>query len=165
MRDAETLSRQMAENFVLQMRQIGVTVVPEYRDFARWNEMVDNRQTQLFDAGWLADYPDEQDYLQLFYGKNAPAMGPNSAAYVNPEFDKLYEQASIMQDTPQRRELYRQMEKIVMDDCPWLMIFYPTGYSLYYDWLKGVKTMDYGYGFRQFLTLDENLRNQRLLGK
>jgi oligopeptide transport system substrate-binding protein len=162
MRDAETLSRQMAENFSLQMGQIGLTIEPEFRDFARWNEMVDNRQTQLFDGGWVADYPDEQDFLQLFYGKNAPAMGPNSSAYVNPRFDQLYEQAVVMQDSPRRRELYRQMERIVMEDCPWLMIFYPKAFTLHYDWLQGSKPMDYGYGFRQFFTLDEALRLKRL---
>lgn len=164
MRGADTLNRQMAEYFSQQMRQIGVNVEPEYRDFARWSEMLDNRQTQLFDSGWVADYPDEQDFLQLFYGKNAPAMGVNSAAYVNPIFDKLYDQASVMQDSPQRRALYKQMERIVMEDCPWLNIEYSQGYTLYYDWLHGLKAMDYGYGFRQFLTLDENERLKRLKG-
>ncbi len=162
MRDADTLSRQMAENFSSNMRQIGVEVEPEFRDFARWLEMTDNRQDQLFDAGWEADYPDEQDFLQLFYGKNAPPLGVNSAAYVNPEFDKLYDQAAVMQDTPQRRRLYMQMEKIVMEDCPWLITDYPIAYGLRYNWVSNSAGMDYGYGFTQHLRLDENLRQQRL---
>ncbi|MGA2442390.1 MAG: ABC transporter substrate-binding protein [Tepidisphaeraceae bacterium] len=162
MRDADTLSRQMAENFVLQMGQIGVRVEPEFRDFARWLEMTDNRQTQLFDGGWLADYPDEQDFLQLFYGKNAPAMGVNSTAFVNREFDKLYERAAVMRDSPERRQLYMRMEKIVMDECPWLIVAYPKSYALHYDWVSGGHAMDYGYGFFQHWDLDEKLREKRL---
>jgi ABC-type transport system substrate-binding protein len=163
MRGADTLSRQMADNFRISMKQIGVDVEPEYRDFARWLEMTDNRQAQMFDGGWVADYPDEQDFLQLFYGKNAPAMGVNSTAYVNPAFDKLYEQAAVMQDSPERRRLYIEMQKIVMEDCPWLIVAYPKAYGLHYDWVSGGQSMDYGYAFLQHIRLDERLRHQRLV--
>jgi ABC-type transport system substrate-binding protein len=165
MRDADTLSRQMADNIRINMRQIGVDVIPEFRDFARWLEMTDNRQAQIFDAGWVADYPDEQDFLQLFYGKNAPAMGVNSTAYVNPAFDKLYDQAAVMQDTPERRKLYIEMQKIVMEDCPWLTIAYPKAYGLHYDWVSGGATMDYGYAFLQHIRLDKQLRDKRLVAR
>jgi oligopeptide transport system substrate-binding protein len=164
MRDADTESRQMAEYYTSQMQRIGVTLVPEYRDFARWEEMTDNRQTQLFDSGWEADYPDELNFLQLFYGENAPAGGVNSTAYVNPKFDELYRRARVMPDSPERRKLYRQMEDIVMEDCTWLSVMYPIAFVLHYDWVKGTSPMDYGYGYRQFITLDETLRSKQLLG-
>jgi ABC-type transport system substrate-binding protein len=162
MQDSDTTSRQMAEDFVLRMKQIGLTIEPEYRDFARYLEMVDNRQTQLFEAGWLADYPDEQDFLQLFYGKNAPAMGLNSAAYMNPEFDALYEKAAVMRDSPERRGLYLRMEHFVMEDCPWLLVEYPKLFALHYDWVSGGYHMAYGYGLLQHLKLDEQFRRKRL---
>jgi ABC-type transport system substrate-binding protein len=162
MRDADTLARQMAENFVGQMKQIGLTVTPEFRDWARWQQRVDNRQTQLFDSGWVADYPDEQNFLQLFYGKFAPAGGVNSTAYVNPAFDTLYEKAVVMPDTPERRKLYRQMEDIAMEDCSWLVQMYPVIYRLSYDWIGNRHDMDYGYGTRAQWTLDSALRTKKL---
>ena len=58
--------------------------------------------------------------------------------------------------------MYRQMEKIVEEDCPWATLFYPVAYSLHYDWLKNTSDMDYGYGMRQYLSLDFKLRQQRL---
>ncbi len=164
MRDSDTLSRQMAEYFAAQMRPIGVTLVPEYHDWARWQEMVDNRQTQVFDAGWEADYPDEQNFYQLFYSKNAPNGGVNQTVYDNPAFDALYEKASVLPDTPERRKLYMQMEQIVMDDCTWLLEYYPVLYRLHYDWVKGYKEMNYGYGDRQYAALDGALRQKRLGG-
>jgi ABC-type transport system substrate-binding protein len=162
MRDSDTLERQVAENFVLSMKQIGVNVEPEFRDFARWLEMTDNREMQIFDSGWLADYPDEQDFLQLFYSKNAPAGGVNTCSYTNPAFDKLYDQAAVMQDSPERRKLYVEMQKIVMDDCPWLCTEYPKIYGLSYNWVSGGFYMAYGYGLHQHLKLDEALRDKRL---
>jgi len=162
MRDSDTLERQVAENFVLSMKQIGVHVEPEFRDFARWLEMTDNREMQIFDSGWLADYPDEQDFLQLFYSKNAPAGGVNTCSYTNPAFDKLYDQAAVMQDSPERRKLYVEMQKIVMDDCPWLCTEYPKIYGLSYNWVSGGFYMAYGYGLHQHLKLDEALRDKRL---
>jgi oligopeptide transport system substrate-binding protein len=160
MRDADTLSRQMAEFFTIQMRQIGVDLQPEFRDFARWQEMVDNRQTQIFDAGWIGDYPDEQDFFQLYYSKNIPNGGLNSCCYNNPKFDALYEKATIMQDSPQRRELYLQMARILDEDCPSIWVYYPVVYSLRYQWVGNTGWMDYGYGYRQYNTLDEKMRAQ-----
>ena len=165
MRDADTTSRQMAEYFRSQMLQIGVDLQPEFRDFARWQEMVDNRQTQIFDAGWEADYPDEQTFLQLFYGPNGDAGGLNSSVYNDPEFNSLYEKASVMPDSSERRKLYLRMEQIVMDDCPWLLETYFVRYQLLYDWVQGYHPMNYGYGFRQYLSLDEGLRVKRQMGK
>jgi hypothetical protein len=56
------------------------------------------------------------------------------------------------------------MNRMVMEDCPWLMEFYPRTFSLYYDWLGNVHHMDYGYGMIQYETLDSALRAKRLAG-
>jgi ABC-type transport system substrate-binding protein len=161
-RDADTLSRQMAAFYTDLMAQIGVTLVPEFRDFARWQQMVDGRQFQIFDGGWQSDYPDEQDFLQLFYGPSAAPGGLNAIGYTNPEFDKLYDQTIVMQDTPQRRALYLKMQLILEDDCPWLITEYPLIYSLSYDWVKNRFAMDYGHGYTEYVVLDKDLRAKRL---
>jgi oligopeptide transport system substrate-binding protein len=161
-RGADTIDRQMADFYVELMSQIGLTLVPEFRDFARWQEMVDNHEAQLFDGGWDADYPDEQDFLQLFYGKNAGPNGLNNVAYVNPVFDAMYERAAVMQDTPERRKLYLQMQQMVEDDCPWLIIDYGVTFDLSYDWIKNRSIMDYGHGFMQYYTLNSELRAKSL---
>jgi oligopeptide transport system substrate-binding protein len=147
---------------VHQLQQLGLDIEVEYRDWARAQYMIDQGQTQMYELAWQADYPDEQDFFQLFYGKNAVPDGINSCWYVNPDFDRLYDKAAVLQDTPERRSLYRQMSQIVMDDCPWVMEYYPIAYTLAYDWLGNRHHMDYGYGDIQFVTLDTALRTQRL---
>lgn len=160
--DTDTEARQQADYFISEMAQIGLTITPEYLTWARFQERVDGGQCQLFSLGWVADYPDEQTFLQLFYGKNATPGGINSSGYVSDRFDKLYEQAMVMNPSSERDRLYREMEQIVMEDCPWITEFYPVAFSLSYNWLGNFGDMDYGYGMRQHLTLDESKRTKAL---
>ena len=160
---ADATTRQMTEYFVSEMQQVlGLTLKTEYVTYARYQELLDGRQTQVFSAGWAADYPDEQTYLALFYSKFAPVGGVNSAAYVNPAYDQLYDKAAVMNESPQRLELYRRMIDIVNVDCPWILDYCPLRYDLQYDWLTDHVWMDYGGGYRQFLELDIAKRQKRL---
>jgi ABC-type transport system substrate-binding protein len=142
----ETQARQYAEFFVSQMAQIGLKVKFELRTWARFQEMIDDKQAQIFSLGWVADYPDEQTFLQLFYSKNAGQGGVNSSNYSNPEFDKLYEEAVVMEPSPKRAELYRKMQDVVTEECPWVYEYYPLAYTLSYNWLKNYFPMEYGNG-------------------
>lgn len=157
----DTTARQQGEFIKRQMAQIGLNIEVDFTTWARFQEMIDNKQAQFYGLGWVADYPDEQTFLQLFWSKNA-APGPNSANYSNPAFDALYETARVMQPGPERNELYRRMQQIVMEDTPWLMTFYPVQYMLYYDWVSNLNTTEYAHGNRKFYRLDEGLRQARL---
>jgi oligopeptide transport system substrate-binding protein len=154
MQDSDTESRQYADFFVAEMREIGLELKPEYTTWARYQEKVDNRQTQVFASGWVADYPDEQSFLQMFCGDFAPALGVDYTAYRNPKFDELYRKAAVMERSKERDELYAKMIEIVDEDCTWIVDFTPVNYTIQYDWLSPYWFMDYGGGYRQFLTLD-----------
>lgn len=164
MGDTSATAHDEGEFIRLQMEKIGIEIDVQYRDWARFQSMVDQRQAQIFSLGWVADYPDAQDFFQLFYGKNADPGDVNSTGYINPAFDKIYEKAAVMNKSPQRMELYKQMNRIVMNDCPWVMEFYPIDFDLHYDWLGNIRPMDYGYGMIQYQTLDSALRQKRLSG-
>jgi oligopeptide transport system substrate-binding protein len=87
-----------------------------YPSFGNFNKAIKNRQTPFFFLGWTLDYPDAENTLQLFYGPNQ-TPGSNNFNYQNPEFDRLYEQSSVMQPSAERTALYRQMNQMVIDDC------------------------------------------------
>ena len=70
----------------------------------------------LINSSWTMDYPDAENLMQLYYGPNA-APGSNSASYNNPDYNRLYETAAIMTESPQRTALYREMNQILMSDC------------------------------------------------
>jgi oligopeptide transport system substrate-binding protein len=70
----------------------------------------------LINSSWTMDYPDAENLMQLYYGPNA-APGSNSSNYNNPDYDRLYETAAAMEESPERTQIYRQMNQMLMDDC------------------------------------------------
>ncbi len=155
-RGTDTTHRQMAEFYADQMAQIGVTLGPEYRDFARWQEMVDARQAQLFDGGWYSDYPDEQDFSPAVLRPERAQRRPEQRRLQEPRLRQAVRQARRPCPTRrERRAMYLRLEQMVEDDCPWLIIDYPLAYGLSYDWVGNRFPMDYGHGFTQHVTLDK----------
>ncbi len=160
--DTTTATTQEGDFFVTQMRQIGLNVVTDYKPYNVFLSMVDRKQAQIFLTGWVADYPDEQDFWQLFYGKNIGPGGLDSGNYANPEFDRLYEQTSAMSPSPARDALYRKMQDIILEDCPWMFQYYNETYELYHDWQNKPWLSDYGYGMKKYMTLDTEARTKWL---
>lgn len=87
-----------------------------YPTFGEFNQATRESEVLLIFNGWNMDYPDAQNTMQLYYGPNH-APGANTANYRNPEYDRLYEQAAIMQQGPERTALYRRMNQMIIDDC------------------------------------------------
>jgi ABC-type transport system substrate-binding protein len=84
-----------------------------YGDYAR---AYLNREVMLTTTGWTMDYPDAENTMQLFFGPNA-APGTNTANYNNEEFNRLYRASATMQASPMRTAMYRNMNRMVVDDC------------------------------------------------
>ena len=145
--------RQAAELFANFMERIGVVVKPSYNNWPTFLEKMERRQAQLFSLGWVADYPDAENFLQLFYGPNS-SPGPNHANYSNPEFDKLYERVREMQDSPARTALYVKMSDLVVEDCPWIFTSNPLSYGLHHDWVEDYKYHDFPYGMVKYYKVD-----------
>ena len=117
---ASVLQNQYFEQFRGFMSQIGYPpekiVVKQYATFGDISKAWKQSRLPLVSKGWLLDYPDAENTLQLFYGPNA-SPGSNDANYRNPEYDALFERAAVMQPGDERTALYRQMNQMVIDDC------------------------------------------------
>ena len=83
-----------------------------------------NGKSVLFRASWVADYPDAQNYLSLFYSKNFAPNGPNYTHFKNDKFDNLYELAFVETNDSIRTELYKKMDQIIMTQAPVVVLFY-----------------------------------------
>ena len=117
---ASVTERQMFEQFRSFMVDIGypqekirALTFATYGDYAR---AYLNREVMLTTTGWTMDYPDAENTVRLFFGPNS-SPGSNSANYNNEEFDRLYRDSSAMQPSPIRTAMYRNMNRIVIDDC------------------------------------------------
>lgn len=101
-------------------------------DFMTWNAFVNavsEGRVQLFRIGWVGDYPDAQNFLQLFYSRNV-SPGVNRSAYVSEEFDREYEAALDAADDAERNRRWARCQEIVREDCPWIFMNYNRSYSL-----------------------------------
>ena len=154
---ADSTSRQMNEFLERSLSAIGVSLKVNSYSWPEFNAAIKNRKGQMWGYAWGGDYPDAENFLQLFYSKNS-SPGPNDSNYSNPEFDKLYEKSLTLQDTPERTALYRQMAKIVIEDCPWIFGSYRLAYVLVQPWLKNVKVHDFDHGRIKYYRVDASLK-------
>jgi oligopeptide transport system substrate-binding protein len=136
---------------------VGLDVEADPMDWPTYQEKTKTKSAQMFMSGWVADYPDGENFLQVFYGKNA-SPGPNTFNYANPEFDRLFEQVAVMSETPQRDELYRKAERMVIEDCPGIFIVHGVAYVLRHDWATNYKPGIFNYGTSKFRNVDTEKR-------
>lgn len=87
-------------------------------------EMKAQAKLNFFRASWIADYPDAENYLSLFYSQNHTPRGPNYTRFTNKEFDYLYEKARNEVNDSLRRRMYRQMDSLVMAHSPVVPLYY-----------------------------------------
>jgi peptide/nickel transport system substrate-binding protein len=120
-----------------QLEEIGMRVNVETVQRATLLEEIAKSRALFFRGSWIADYPDAENYLGVFYGKN-PAP-PNYTRYKNPAFDKLYEQALQETNDSLRYGLYRKMDQMVMDDAPVIPLWYDMAIHLVQTNVKGFK--------------------------
>ena len=149
----DTLQRQFGQFLQRNFKDAGLDLEVEYMDWPTFLGKVHTKSVQMFSLGWIADYPDVETFLQLFYTKNI-SPGANNFNYSNPEFDKLYEQVAVMADSPERTELYRKMELVILEDCPAVFINHPVGYVLHHDWLYNYKPHAFQYGLSKYYRVD-----------
>lgn len=83
-----------------------------------------NGQLDFFRASWIADYPDAENYLSLYYSKNFAPNGPNYTHFKNEVFDRMYEAAYLETDPDLRAQLYTKMDALIMDSAPIVPLFY-----------------------------------------
>lgn len=78
----------------------------------------------VFRSSWIADYPDAENYLSLFYAPNVTPVGSNYTYFKNNSFDSLYEQALAQPDSKARRALYIKMDSILINEAPVVSLYY-----------------------------------------
>ncbi|MEH1006981.1 ABC transporter substrate-binding protein [Winogradskyella sp. ECml5-4] len=83
-----------------------------------------NGQVDFFRASWIADYPDAENYLSLYYSKNFAPNGPNYTHFKNSKFDQMYEAAYLETNPDLRAKLYTKMDSLIMNSAPIVPLFY-----------------------------------------
>lgn len=107
--------------FLEMWKQIGLNISIRQTDFATFLADQDAGRLQAFNAGWIMDYPDPEDILDVKFHSGSPL---NDVGYKNPEVDKLLDAARIEANAGRRLDIYRQVEKKIVDDAAWLPLYF-----------------------------------------
>jgi oligopeptide transport system substrate-binding protein len=133
---------QIAESIQNMLKEIGIDIKLNIIQFAQHLDNIDAGRANFWRIGWIADYPDPENFLNLYYGKNVPDnpedISPiNSTRYRNPEYDALFERAIATTDRNERYKLYVQAEQLAVSDAPMMYIYYDEDYRLLQPYVRG----------------------------
>jgi len=129
--------QRIVEAIQADLKKVGINVEPMQMDWAQYLEKVDRGETQLFRLGWIADYPDADNFLWVLF--NSKNWGPpgNGAYYKNAKVDELTDRAKTMVQSAARNSLYKQAESIILEDAPWAPIYFYTSWAIKQPYVEG----------------------------
>jgi peptide/nickel transport system substrate-binding protein len=107
-----------------QLNEIGFKIKIDLNPAINHGELVARSKLNFFRKSWMADYPDGENYLALFYSKNFTPHGPNYTRFKNIEYDKLYEKSQLEINDSTRYHYYQQMDKIIIEEAPIVPLYY-----------------------------------------
>lgn len=108
---------------ILQMweRNLGITAEFQQTEFATFLKDLHKGRFQMFDIGWIADYPDPENFLDILFHSES---SNNHTHYSNSEVDDLLMRARVETDTLARYALYNEAEQMILDDAPWVPLWF-----------------------------------------
>jgi ABC-type transport system substrate-binding protein len=126
---------------IKQFAKLGVQLEIRATDNNQFQDKVRKGKHQIYWSGWLADYPDAENFLFLLYGPNAKSKsdGENTSNYVNPEFDQLYAKLKLLEDGPEKQTVIDDMVRIAQLDSPWAWGYFPFASGAYQSWVDNGK--------------------------
>lgn len=114
----------LCEFIQFELNRIGISLKINVATGASFRNMVANSNLPFFRGSWIADYADGENYLALFYSDNFSPEGPNTTHFRSEQYDRLYRQARVTTDDSARTMLYREMERIILDEAPVVLLYY-----------------------------------------
>ena len=148
---------------VKQFAKLGVQLEVRATDYNQFQEKMNKGTYQIFTWGWLADYPDAENFLFLLYGPNARAKfgGENASNYSNPEYDRLYRTLQALDDGPEKQEIIDKMVTLLRTDAPWAWGYFPYVALAFQPWVFNGKPGLMIRDMAKYYRVDPTLRVQK----
>ncbi|MBL8333048.1 MAG: ABC transporter substrate-binding protein [Rubrivivax sp.] len=126
---------------VRQFAKIDIQLEIRATDNNQFQDKVRKGKYQIFWLGWLADYPDAENFLFLLHGPSGKTKhdGENTANYESKRFDALFEQARVMPDGPEKQALIDQAVRVVQEDAPWSFGYFPYSSGAAQRWVHNYR--------------------------
>jgi ABC-type transport system substrate-binding protein len=146
--------------YVNAWRKLGIDVRLEATNYNQFQEKVRNGAYQIFPWGWVADYPDPENFYFLLWSEMARTrnQGPNTANFSDLGFDERFLAMKSRENDAERLRLIQEMRAILEEERPWIELFHPEDYALFHGWLRGVKPAGISNPTSKYRDLDPALR-------
>jgi oligopeptide transport system substrate-binding protein len=132
-------NQRIAEVLQAQLKDVGIALELRRLDWAAHIKLVDDGSAGFFRQGWIADYPDPENFLTvLYHSRNVGAAG-NSSRYRNPTLDRLFDEADTMPSGPARNKRYAEAEQILLDEAVWIPLYHYTSRALIKPYVRGLE--------------------------
>jgi len=163
-RPATPEAKPMLDWTAKQFAKLGVQLEVRATDYNQFQDKVRRGKHQIFTWGWLADYPDAENFLFLLYGPNAKSVhdGENAANYASEAYDRLYSQLRFMDDGPAKQAVIDEMVRILQEDAPWSWGYFPYASGAYHRWVHNGKPSIMVRDQAQYYRLDTADRSRSL---
>lgn len=163
MPNISTSSRQFGEFLKDRWGQIGIRIKLQANTWPQFDKKTKTKKATMFDMAWMADYPDAENFLQLFYSKNI-SPGPNSFNFVNREYDELFEQFLTLPPGGKRNLISKKLINLINDEVPAIFLVHRIFRLPYHGWLKNYNEFPIIYDFLKYLRVDEK-EKEKLIKK
>ena len=107
-----------------ELAKLGLDIVIDVNPPSTHRQMVATSKLSFFRGSWIADYPDAENYLSLFYSKNFSPNGPNYTHFNNLTFDSLYDISLSEVNDSIRYQYYNLMDQIIIDNAQIVPLYY-----------------------------------------
>ncbi len=159
-------ARSLMDWYQKQFAKIGVQLEIRASDYNRFQDKINKGSHQIYYWGWLADYPDAENFLFLLYGPNAKSLtngnGENASNYRNAEFDRRFERMKFEEDGPVKAQLIDEMIRIAQEDAVWSWGYFPTSAAAFHQWISNGKPTQIIRNHIQYLRVDPPLRAAKI---
>ncbi len=145
--------------FIQEYAKAGIKINMRLVTFAELQSIQQQGRYQMVQSGWLADYPDPENFFFLLYSKSDPFI--NASRYNNPEFDRLFLKMKTMENTPERRAIVNKMIDMVNEDCVWLYLYNEAYYTTTHAWANNVLKHPVAFNTLKFRNIDPELRAEK----
>jgi ABC-type transport system substrate-binding protein len=141
-------------------KRLGLDVEIAATSYNQFQDKVRKGAYQIFQWGWVADYPDPENFLFLLYGPmgRTRSGGPNTANLADPRYDALFLAMKSRENDARRREIIAEMLALLERERPWIELFHPEDYVLSHGWLENVKPVGLSLPTAKYWDLDARLR-------
>lgn len=155
---SDTFYRQTAELMSNDLAEIGIKITPEFNTRPRFEQKLKSGSIQLFRYSWTADYPDAENFLQLFYGPNAGSC--NRVSYRDEKYDAMYLDFVNERDPVKYAEKAHGLTLYLQEQCPWIFETHTRCFVLVHAWLSGYYPHDFAFNRWKYLDADARKRTE-----